>query len=152
MSFERMLDKEHRPTAKEITDYLGRDAAEAWNDIVAFLEDNYNFTPEAVFGGKKYGWAVRYRRSGKSLCTLHPEKGAFTVLIVLGGGETEQTLADLPNFSPDVANLISGAKQYHDGRWLWLRVLSKDDITDIKHLLQIKKKPQKRKNSQPLID
>jgi hypothetical protein len=145
MSFERMLDKEHTPTEKDITDYLGQDAAEAWNDIVAFLGDNYNFTPETVFGGKKYGWAVRYRRSGKSLCTLHPEKGAFTVLIVLGGKETEQTLADLPNFSPDVANLISGAKQYHDGRWLWLRVLNKDDTTDIKRLLQIKKKPQKKK-------
>ena len=26
MSFERMLDKEHRPTEKEIADYLGGDA------------------------------------------------------------------------------------------------------------------------------
>jgi hypothetical protein len=145
MSFERMLDKEHPPTEKDITDYLGRDAAEAWNDIVSFLDDSYNFTPETVFGGKKYGWGIRYRRSGKSFCTLHPEKGAFTVLIVLGGKETEQTLADLPNFSPGVANLISSAKQYHDGRWLWLRVLNKDDTVDIKRLLQIKKKPQPKK-------
>ncbi len=144
MSFERMLDKERLPTGKDIIDYLGRDAAQAWGDIVSFIEDNYNFTPEAVFGGKKYGWAVRYRRSGKSLCTLHPEKGAFTVLIVLGGRETEQTLSDLANFSPGVAELISSARQYHDGRWLWLRVLSKDDTADIKRLLQIKKKPQKK--------
>ena len=145
MSFERMLDKERQPTGKDIIDYLGKDAAQAWGDIVSFIEDNYNFTPETVFGGQKYGWAVRYRRSGRSLCTLHPEKGAFTVLIVLGGRETEQTLADLANFSPAVVELISRAKQYHDGRWLWLRVLNRNDTADIKRLLQIKKKPQKKK-------
>lgn len=144
MSFERMLDKKNQPTVKDITDYLGKDASEAWEDITTFLAENYNFTPETVFGGKKYGWAIRYRRSGRSLCTLHPEKGAFTVLVVLGSKETEQTLAALSDFSPDFANVISGARQYHDGRWLWLRVLDKADITDIKRLLQIKKKPQKK--------
>ena len=144
MSFERMLDKENPPTAKDIADYLGKGAAEAWNDITTFLAENYNFIPETVFGGKKYGWAVRYRRSGRSLCTLHPEKGAFTVLVVLGGKETEQTLAALSQFSPDVAEVISTTKLYHDGCWLWLRVLDKADTADIKHLLQIKKKPQKK--------
>jgi hypothetical protein len=145
MDFERMLDKEHSPIGKDIADYLGRDATEAWDDIAAFLAENYDFSPETVFGGKKYGWAVRYRRSGKSLCTLHPEKGAFTMLIVLGGKETELVLAGLPSFSPGVAATISGAKQYHDGRWLWLRVLKKNDTADIKRLLQIKKKPRKMK-------
>ncbi len=144
MSFERMLDKENPPTAKDIADYLGKDAAETWNDITTFLAENYNFTPETVFGGKKYGWAVRYRRSGKSLCTLHPEKGAFTTLVVLGEKETEQTLAALSDFSPNVADTINSAKQYHDGRWLWLRILNKADTADIKRLLQIKKKPQKK--------
>ncbi len=146
-----MLDKESPPTAKDIADFLGKDAAAAWENITAFLAENYDFTPETVFGGRKYGWAVRYRRSGKSLCTLHPEKGAFTVLVVLGGKETEQALAALTEFSPDVADTISGAKQYHDGRWLWLRVLSQDNTADIKRLLQIKKKPQK-KGKTPLID
>jgi len=145
MSFERMLDKEHAPTKEDIIDYLGKDAEEAWNDIVSFLQDNYNFDPETVFGGKKYGWEVRYRRSGKSLCTLHPEKGAFTVLIVLGKKEVEQALDRLNEFSPYVSNIITGAKQYHDGRWLWLRVLNKRSTDDIKRLLQIKKKPQKKK-------
>jgi hypothetical protein len=144
MSYERMLDKEKTPLAKDITDYLGKNAAAAWDDITAFLAANYNFTPETVFGGKKYGWAIRYRRSGKSLCMLHPEKGAFTVLIVLGGKETEQALAALSEFSPGVAETITGARQYHDGRWLWLRVLNQAGTADIKRLLQIKKKPQKK--------
>jgi hypothetical protein len=136
-----MLDKETQPTQKSIAAYLGKEAAKAWGDITAFLAENYDFTPETSFGGKKYGWAIRYRRGGKSLCTLYPEKGAFTVLIVLGAKETGLALAALSEFSPGVAKTISGAHQYHDGLWLWLRVLKKDETADIKHLLQIKKKP-----------
>lgn len=144
MSFERMLDKEHTPTREDIFNYLGKDAVEAWNEITSFLADKYNFEPETVFGGKKYGWEVRYRRSGKTLCALHPEKGAFTILIVLGRKEVEHALAELNEFSPDISAIITGAKQYHDGRWLWIRILNKDNNEDIKRLLQIKKKPQKK--------
>ncbi len=145
MSFERMLDREHIPGRDDIVDYLGEDEGEAWDDIVSFIEDNYNFTPETVFGGKKYGWEIRYRKSGKSLCTLYPEKGAFTIQIVLGSKEAEQAIARLNEFGANVSSLISGTEQLHDGRWLWIRVLKKDNTDDIKRLLQIKKKPQRKK-------
>jgi len=145
MIYERMLDKEHTPAKQDIIDYLGEGAAGAWNDVVSFLEDNYNFEPETIYGGQKYGWVVRYRRSGKTLCALYPERGAFTILIVLGKKEVEQALVGLPEFNPGVADTISNAKQYHDGRWLWIRVLNKDDTDDVKRLVQIKKRPQKKK-------
>ena len=145
MSYERMLDKEYEPTEDEVFAYLGREAVEAWQDVTAFIDANYNFTRETTFGGRKYGWAIRYRRSGKSLCTLHPERGAFTILIVLGKKEVEQAVDRLDEFGPDIASLVTGARQYHDGRWLWIRVLNKDNLDDVKRLLLIKKKPQKKK-------
>jgi len=145
MNLERMLDKEHKPAEPDIIDYLGTDAAVAWNDVVTFLAENYNFEPETIFGGQKYGWAVRYRRSGKTLCTLYPENGAFTILIVLGKQEVEEALARLNEFKPGVSDTISNARQYHDGRWLWLRILDRNDTDDVKRLVQIKKKPQKKR-------
>ncbi len=90
MSFERMLNREHIPGRDDIADYLGKDVMEAWDDIVSFIEANYNFTPETAFGGKKYGWETRYRRSGRSLCTLYPEKDAFTIQIVIQAMSTLQ--------------------------------------------------------------
>jgi len=67
MEYERMLDKDHEPSEKEILEYLGGEAGEAWVDIVSFLRTSYDFSPELDYGGTKYGWSVRYRRSGKSL-------------------------------------------------------------------------------------
>ncbi len=35
MEYERMLDKDHKPSEKEILDYLGGEPGEAWADIVS---------------------------------------------------------------------------------------------------------------------
>ncbi len=41
----------------------------------------------------KYIGTLRYRKSGKTLCSFFPEKDAFTVLIVLGKKEVEKILS-----------------------------------------------------------
>ena len=56
MQYERMLDKEHKPSQKEILGYLGDRAGEAWMDIVSFLGSHYDFLPDVDYGGSQYGW------------------------------------------------------------------------------------------------
>ena len=90
--FIRMIDKAHKPTEDEILDFIGESTKAAWFEINQFLEERYDSVPETVFYGARYGWNVRYRRSGKTLCSLFPEKGGFTVLIVLGSKESEKAL------------------------------------------------------------
>lgn len=141
MQHQRMLDKDHKPSEQDMLSYLGGKAAEAWADIVSFLSTRYDFSPELDYGGAKYGWSIRYRRSGKSLCTLYPERGAFTILIVLGRKEVAQFEEHMSEFSPAFVELFKSARQFHDGRWLWARVLDDSHTEDIKRLLIIKRKP-----------
>jgi len=88
--FQRMIDGAHTPTEEEITDFIGEPAKGAWAELRRFLEEHYDIVPQMVFGGVKHGWEVRYRKSGKTLCWLTPEKGAVRVLIVLGKLESEK--------------------------------------------------------------
>lgn len=141
MHYQRMLDKEHEPSEGDIFSYLGNNAREAWVDIVSFLKTNYDFLPELDFGGAKYGWSIRYRRRGRSLCTLYPEKGSFAILIVLGKKEVIEFKEKTGDFSERFIALFNNARQFHDGRWLWIRVLEKSDAEDVKRLLIIKRKP-----------
>ena len=141
MNYERMVDDKHQPTEKEILKTIGQTAA--WLDLRQYIEENYNFAPELVFYGKKYGWTIRYRKSGKTLCSLFPENGAFTALVVLGGKEVEKTFSILDRLSPDVRLLFENAKQLRDGRWLWIRVLTNSDVESVKLLLNVKRKPKK---------
>jgi hypothetical protein len=141
MEYERMLDKNHKPSEREILDYLGGRAGKAWSDIVSFLRTSYDFSPELDYGGTKYGWSVRYRKGGKSLCTLYPEKDAFAILIVLGRKEVEQFEEHMDDFDTRFVELFKSAQQFHDGRWLWIRILDKSDREDIRRLITMKKKP-----------
>jgi hypothetical protein len=141
MGFERILEKERKPTEKEIFRHLGKSAKGRWIELVSFLEENYSFSPELVFGGAKYGWAIRYRKSGKTLCTLLPEAGSFTTLVVLGKKEVEGVEENKAQFGEHVFKVFKEARQFHDGRWLWIRILKKSDISDVERLLSIKKRP-----------
>jgi len=143
MSYERMLYKEHQPSEEEILNTIGQTAA--WINLRQYIEENYDFVPELVFYAKRYGWTIRYRKSGKTLCSLFPESGAFSVLVVLGKKEAEKALSMLDEFSPGVRAELEGTEQLHDGRWLWIRVLSVDIAHDIKELLRLKRKPSKAK-------
>jgi hypothetical protein len=144
MEYERMLDKDYKPSEKEILDYLGGKAGEAWVDIVSFLRTAYDFSPELDYGGTKYGWSIRYRKGGKSLCTFYPERGAFTVLVVLGKKEVEQVEEHMNEFSIRFVDSFKSAKEFHDGRWLWIRILDNSGVEDIRRLLTIKRRPKYR--------
>ncbi len=139
--FERIFDKEQKPTDESIKKYIGTEHKEAWLELKQFVEDNYDFTPEIVFYGAKYGWTVRYRKSGKTLCSFFPEKGSFTVLVTLGKKEAEKALDIRDDLSSETRRLLEGSNQLHDGRWLWIRLTEIDKTSDIKKLIQIKRKP-----------
>jgi len=107
-----------------------------------FLKENYYIEPEMIFD-KKYGWDVRYRKSGKTLITLTPEKGAVRVLLILGREESKKALSMRHELSPKMYDLIETTKQLHDGRWLWIRLFETKDAEDIEKLLPVKRKPKK---------
>jgi len=138
-----MTDKARKPTEEEIISFIGEPAKEAWREIRQFLEDHYDLEPETLFYGAKYGWTIRYRKGGKTLCSLFPEKGGFTVLITLGRRESEKALSIRDELSSKIRKLLGDTKQLHDGRWLWIRLLTASDTEDVKKLLQIKRKPKK---------
>jgi hypothetical protein len=142
--FPRMMDKAREPTEEEMMSYVGDRAEEAWTELRLFIEDNYDFVPETVFYGAKYGWTVRYRKSGKTLCSLFPEKGGFTVLVVLGRKEAKKALSMRDELNSGVNELLGNTEQLHDGRWLWIRILTINDVDDVKKLLQTKRKSKRR--------
>ena len=140
--YQRMMDGTHLPSEEEIADFIGEPAKGAWVKLMRFLRENYDIVPEMIFGGK-HGWDVRYRKSGKTLVALTPEKGAVRILIVLGREESEKALAMRKELSPKMYKLIEDTKQLHDGRWLWIRLFQTKDAEDVEKLLPIKRKPKK---------
>jgi hypothetical protein len=135
-----MLRGEATPNDRLIAKTVGQRAA-LWSDLRAYLRRHYDHEPELSFDGPKHGWAIRYRRSGRTLVTLYPEHDSFTVLIVLGKDETAKAEQQVDRLGMKARTLLAEAPRRKDGCWLWIRPTSQPDLEGIKAVLAVKRRP-----------
>ena len=114
--YQRMLDKSVEPTDEDMLNTIGKRAANAWKEIHAFLLANYDHVPVLRHWGKKHGWAIQYRKSNKTLATLAPETGAFTMLLIFGKKEMAKIAEQSDQLSSDLMEMIDNTPQLHDGK------------------------------------
>ena len=139
---QRMVDGDRQPDAASVAKWVGADSYKRWARLTEFIEGNYPgvFAPDWIFGGKKYGWGLRFKKS-KSFCTLIPERGRLVVQIVFGAEEREKVEKILPELSPSLRQMYADATTYHDGKWLAIAADRKETLDDIERLLAVKRKP-----------
>lgn len=138
---ERMIGRDLEPSKNQIFEFMGPKATKLWNNLHEFLAKNYDFQPELSYWGDKYGWTIRYRKSGKTLTAFYPEKGGFTVQIILGKKEVEKLQSMRKELSPELVKLFDETEQLHDGRWLWIAQPGIGTVEEIKTLIQLKRRP-----------
>jgi len=145
----RLTEPGAPPTSEQIASWLGDSAMHFWNHISNFISQNYPgiFTPDWLFGGKKHGWSLRYKKS-RSFCTMIPEKNRVALLIVFGKNEREKVETIKHELSLETRTAYDEAKTYHDGKWLLLHIESEEILADIKKLLFVKRKPKKLRTQQ----
>jgi len=142
MSHERLLDKNDTPTLNSMEKHVGT-RSNLWRKINKYIQDKYDHLPEITYFTKSIGWTIRYRRNGKTLCYLFPERNSFSALIVLGKNEVEKVEVRRSNLSPKILEVFDNTEQLHDGRWLWIKEIEMDDFSSFTILLAAKKKPKK---------
>lgn len=141
MTSHRFTEKGCMPSEEELLPALGIEANEAWVHLREFAKQNYDHEAEWNYGGKNYGWNIRYRKSGKTLFSMFPEKNnGFTCLLVLGKQELAKYQDKREEFTEAFQAEVDSAAQYHDGRWLWLTITGVQQLEDIERLIRIKKK------------
>jgi hypothetical protein len=130
-----------KPTASQVEAWIGKKPYQFWQRVSQFIEQDYPnvFTPEWLFGGKKHGWTLRYKK-GKSFCTFIPERSHFSILIVFGAEERANVDAIRDELSPRTRKDYDQATTYHDGKWLRLTIDGESVLADVEKLLAVKRK------------
>jgi hypothetical protein len=136
MSVGVFADKNHRPTDTETSEAIGP-MLPAWGVLVKFIRENYTVQEDFKFlYGKKYGWALRFRISGKLLTSLYPTQNGFTAQVILNPTAVKQ--AQSMKLGKNVRQAIAQAHPYPEGRWLFVPVESKKDVRAIQRLLALR--------------
>lgn len=135
MSKGFFIDRIHKPAEDEIMQVLNK-AEPVWKEIINFIEEHYKAKAEYKFYGKNYGWAQRFTKSGKSFIALYSSENEFTVQIILNKLQAAKALGE--TIKPEIKNIIANTPEIHEGKWIYFKVASKEDIVDVKKLLKIK--------------
>ncbi len=135
MSKGAFTDKNHKPNEKEVFEAISS-ANLQWNSLINFIEDNYKIKGEFKFYGKNFGWAVRYRKSGKVLLSVYPGRDEFMVQIILNGEEVKKALE--LDLHPDTREIIENKPPIREGKWIYLKVTPNMSLRDIEGLILVR--------------
>ena len=137
MNWNQSYPKSQQPSLAEISAFI---ANPLWGEFCRWTEERYTVLPKVehstCIGAP--GWNVKYKKGGRSLCTLYPDEGAFTVLVTVGAKEAPQAELLLPAFSAYLRELFSRTQPFNGARWLMIRVSDPRVLEDVKQLVSLR--------------
>ena len=138
-----ILDASCIPTYDEIFDYINESARILWRDFNSFVQQKYKVSPKITYSkcSGKPGWNLKYHKSGKSLCTLYPERECFVALIVVTLDLVPMIKAMAKDFEPYILKLLKSAKPFNGTLWLMVQIENNAVLENAKQLLLLKQLP-----------
>ena len=137
-----MLDK--IPDAEEMTTLVGQSLFEVWTKLCAAINEAYDMERLWNNGGKAWTYEYKYRRGGKTLCSLYARENCVGFMIVFGKEERAKFEADRESYSKEVQKTYEEAQTYHDGKWVMFEPVDTSLFDDFIRLLNIKRKPNRK--------
>ena len=131
-------DKTARPTLEDIAAYVRNPV---FRDFCAELMERYGCREAIEYSAcsMEPGWNVKFKKSGRSLCTVYPRETFFTVMAVAGRREKEAVEAMLPDCTPQLREIHSRTREVNGQRWLMIDLEDRDRLyEDVFRLMDIR--------------
>ncbi len=137
IEFFDKTDQTQVPTLALLQNYVNNPL---WEQLCEYVEVQCRAEPILEFSrcSMQKGWNVKFRKSSRSLCTLYPSKGSFTVLVVVGEREKTQLELALPLLTEYLQCLYRNTKAGMGQKWLMIHVTNKEILEDVKQCLAIR--------------
>src|SRR5574344_2198075 len=139
MEWSELYKSDKMPTFNEISEYINNPFLK---DLCNFIESNYNVEARIEHSSCSLlpGWNVKYKKSGKSICTLYPNKNYFTCMLTVSSKNQEEIEYFLPSCTEYIQNIYKNTTIFNNSRWLMFDITSTEILKDVKELISIKVK------------
>lgn len=130
---------------KELHNLLPTDKFEIWIKFCDLVESYYEM--ERKFEPTKWNnwkYVCKYRRGGKTLCTLFANDVSLCVQLVFGKKEREKFELEQDHYSKTIQTIYNESNTFHDGKWMDIYLEDQSLFDDLKNMLLIKRKPNKK--------
>ena len=138
MNWNMIYSNASPPTWEQVTEYIG---SPLWEDFNERIQSAYQIKPCMEYSRcfMQAGWNIKYKKSGKSLCTLYPMEGYFIALVVIGNHELTEAESLMPLCSDYVQTVFQNTKVGHGQKWLMLDVRDQETVEDVFVLINLRK-------------
>lgn len=127
-----------KPSMETIRTYVDSPLFES---LCTHLESEYQSKPVIEYSkcSMQYGWNVKYKKAGRTLCTLYPMEGYFIALIIIGNREQTETELILPFFTEYMQRLYHETKVGMGQKWLMVEVTNDAILEDVMQCIVIRR-------------
>lgn len=140
MEWHNQFPKSQQPGWQEICQYVN---SPYWQALCQYIEETYAVAPlveHSICSGAP-GWNVKYKKSGRALCTLYPDQGFFTCMISIAPKDEAAAHLLMGECTPQVQQVYQQSKPAAMGRWMMIPVTAPEILADIKLLLGLRASP-----------
>lgn len=107
------------------------------------MKDIYKCSEKIEFSSCSWqmGWNVKFKKAGKTLCTIYLKELYFIVMIVVGQKEKAFVEVILSEFTVDLQEIYHHTKEGKGQRWLMIDIENESDLYhDLFRLIEIRRK------------
>lgn len=132
------------PDENDMIALIGQSLYDVWQKLCAAIDEKYDMDRIWNSGGKAWTYEYKYRRGGKTLCSLYARENCMGFMVILGKDERAKFEAARNNYSELVQKIYDETKTYHDGKWLMFEPIDTSLFGDFVQILAIKRKPNRK--------
>lgn len=133
-------NRDYVPSLEEIEEYIHNSL---FTELCNNIKLKYNCKEQIDFSSCswEYGWNVKFKKSGKTLCTIYPRENYFTVLIVVGKKEKDVVENALEEFHSVIKQIYKETKAGNGQKWLMIDLEDDEEVyADIMRLIDIRRR------------
>ena len=129
---------------EELERLVGIDRVNVFYDVVDVITSLYDMDQIWNNGGKNWTYEYKFRKSGKTLCAFYFKENTLGFMIIFGKNERDKVEEIREELSSNVLVIYDNAEIFHDGKWVMFNITDYSILEDLKKLLFIKRKPNKK--------
>ena len=138
MDWNLLYSEKEPPSWEQITEYINDPL---WTVFNQRIQSASHCDPRLEYSrcSMQAGWNIKYKKSGRSLCTLYPMQGYFIALVVIGSRELTEAELLMPLCSDYVQTVFRNTKTGNGQKWLMLEVREESIMRDVFTLINLRK-------------
>lgn len=134
-----LQDRSCRPTLAQMGEAVGNPV---FMQFCTEIKDTYQCNEKIEYSSCSWqrGWNAKFRKAGRTLCTIYPREGSFAVMVVVGAREKALVEAILPDCTAELADQYHQTQEGNGQKWLMIDIEDPQGLyADVLRLIEIRR-------------